>query len=192
MADRTIKLSQLGAELEKHGRGVMRAVSRGVFLGAQFGRTRLVKATPTDQGQLRNSWKVSRVRRGPGMADDVELINEAPHAGIVERGARPHKVSAEGWASIYQWVLRHRRSLGLTTKTGRLKPHRPKFGDVRTRTDVDPVIASITWAIVKKIEKYGQKPTFFIRNRVQEITELVQVEVERELRNQALGRGTTR
>lgn len=194
MADRTVKLSELGKVLEKHGQGVVRAVGRGVFVGAQYGKTRLVRATPVDQGQLRNSWKVSKVSNGGGVPD-VEILNEAPHAGIVEKGARPHKVSPEGWAAIYQWVLRHRRALGHTTTyrranggTGtRVKAHRPKYGDVRTQTDVDPAIAAITWAIVKKIEKYGQAPTYFVRNTLPKVTEVVQYEVEMRLRNQARG-----
>lgn len=187
--EREVKLSELARALERDGRDVMRAISRGVFSGAQGGRKVLVDKSPTDQGQLRNAWKVSRVRRGAGQVDDVDLVNEAPHAGVAERGARPHKVSAEGWAAIYQWVLRHRRALGMTTKSGRVRAHRPKFGDLRTRTDVDPAVARVVWGIVKKIELRGQAPTYFVRNAVPEVTELVHREVEEALREQAAGRG---
>jgi hypothetical protein len=189
MSDQVLLMKELGPALRKHQAAVASAINKGVIAGARAGRAVLVKATPTDQGQLRNSWKVSRARASGQAFADVELINEAPHAGIVERGARPHKVSAAGWAAIYAWVVRHRKAFGFKTKSGRAKAHKPTRGDVRTRTDIDPALASITWAIVKHIEKYGQKPTYFVRNQVDPITLLTQGEVERRLREVAAGKG---
>jgi hypothetical protein len=170
-------IEQLPGALKSGEKRFEKALSRGLRIGAERGRGILVKLSPTDLGQLRASWKVK--------ADEwtSELINDAPHAGIVELGARPHKVSAEGWAAIYEWVRRHPEMYGQTkARTPRWTPKTaarvnalgPFQGD-------DPEISSITWAIVKKINREGQKATFFVRDALENLRNVLVLEVEKQL-----------
>lgn len=127
-----------------------------VHRAAQRSRSMMVRETPVDQGQLKASWKVKKYK--PVKSGELaELINDAPHAGIIELGARPHPVSRQGWWMIYFWVVRNRSKFSqMRTKSGR--PRRV------VSTKIDPQIAAITYGIVNKIKREGQKPTFMLRN----------------------------
>ena len=142
--DKVGKLLKRRAEAHKKG------VRRAAFSAAHRGKTMIGHYTPSDLGQLTLSWDVRGDSTGPIMA---ELYNDAPHAGIVEMGARPHKVSPEGWTAIYEWVERH------------FPDARDAEGDVDAYGN-DPEVSRITWAIVRKIGREGQKPTHFVRKRI--------------------------
>ena len=45
----------------------------------------------------------------------------------------------------------------------------------------DPVIERITWGIVMKIRKYGQKATLFVRSSVDELRDVMGYELNREI-----------
>lgn len=176
----TIGIDQLPRALQRGEERFAKALARGLRMGAQRGRGIIVRRTPVDLGQLRASWKVK--------AHDAvaELINDAPHVSIVELGARPHKVNAEGWAAIYEWVRRHPELYGeKRARSGVLRDERGRFksaGDeLGPFKGLDPQITSITWAIVKKIEKHGQKPTFFVRESLEFLRRALVEEVERQL-----------
>ena len=161
----SVSLKDLPGVLDRTDKLAFEAVKYGARAGAQRGRSHIVRKTPRDQGQLAASWKVNR-----GSGDVLaELINDAPHISIVELGARPHKVSREGWLAIYEWVRRHFRG-GELGGGGSMRPRRDG--------SVDPAIASITWGIVKKIEKVGQKPTFFVLNELPTLRELMAAELD--------------
>jgi hypothetical protein len=196
MAVIRVSPKQLGKALHKKHQRIFRALAQGALAGANRGRALIVRKTPVDQGQLKNTWKVipgnQALLRGtatPRMfAASVlaELRNTAPHGGIVELGARPHKTSPEGWMAIYDWVVRHRQSFGLVTKAG--KARRVRKGKVAVHgllaaagVGLDPEIAGITWGIVKKLERQGQKPTYFVKGSLDELLAVVQREVDRAL-----------
>lgn len=182
----------LPAMLARKHKSIARAIARGALAGAERGRALIVRKTPVDQGQLKASWKVlpgsptalqGEFKRGTLLA---ELLNTAPHAGIVERGARPHTVSAEGWLAIYDWVVRHRQELGLVTATGKARRVRKGRVAVHQGLDkggvgLDSQIAGITWAIVKKIQREGSKATYFVRGNLEDLRAVVQREVDRGL-----------
>lgn len=188
-----IGLEQLPEALDLNERTVRRAVAVGALAGAHRGRALIVRRTPTDQGQLRASWKVKPGAEefdGVG-ANLAELINDAPHISVVELGARPHKVSREGWLAIYEWVRRHYRGAmtgaGVVVYTlggaGKMRPRslgRNKKGQFHGE-NLDPDIERITWAIVTKIRKHGQKPTLFVRNSVDELRDVMAYELNREI-----------
>jgi hypothetical protein len=195
-----VNASQLSKVLRKKHRKLLRTIAQGALAGVHRGRALIVRKTPTDQGQLRNAWKVipgdTALLRGEAKpklftsSKLAELQNLAPHAGIVELGARPHKTSAEGWMAIYDWVVRHRKDLGLVTKSG--KARRLRKGKVAVHAGLenagaglDPEIAGITWAIVKRLEKQGQKPTLFVKNSLDDLTAVVQREIDRALVGEA-------
>lgn len=180
----TIGIEQLPRELQRVEQRFEKALARGLRMGAERGRAIIVRRTPMDLGQLRASWKVK--------AHDMvaELINDAPHAGIVELGARPHKVNAEGWQAIYEWVRRHPELYGASRPRSRVSATTAQQAQLGAFKGLDPEITSITWAIVKKIQKHGQKPTFFVRESLDVLEKALIKEVERQLAR-ATSRGGT-
>lgn len=184
-----ISLGDLPKALDTGEVAVRRAIAVGALAGAHRGRALMVRRTPSDQGQLRASWKVKAGAGAfTGFSESLaELINDAPHIAIVELGARPHKVSAEGWAALYEWVRRHYR--GSVTGAGVRVYSLGGGGRMRARgrravgpfKGDDPDITAITWAIVNKIKRYGQRATLFVRNSVDELREVMAYELNREI-----------
>lgn len=162
-----------------------RAVANGIGRAAERGRALIVRKTPVDMGQLKASWRV--VWHGvPGGAqwECATLENDAPHAGIVEEGARPHPVNAEGWDAIYQWARRHITYTQLKGP-GRAKGGKRREGPPKQITkrhgQEDPILEGIVWAIVKRIEKYGQAPTYFVRNNIPALQKIATEEISKAL-----------
>lgn len=191
-----IDAKKLPAALQRNEEGLRKAIVRGLVAGLHRGRAIMVRETPADTGQLRASWEVARVATGAG---DIaksgtvgELRNRAPHAGIVELGARPHGLSPAGWAALYSWVQRHANLWGATrvNKAGKMVAG-PVQGNRRAITKTsgpltayhgpDPVITQITNAIAMKLKREGQKPTYFIRNNLYRVGDAVAKEIKREV-----------
>jgi hypothetical protein len=168
-------IDQLPAELARGEKRFERALERGLRRGAERGRAIIVKKTPTDLGQLRASWKVKSAQMV------AELINDAPHAGIVELGARPHAVGPEGWHAIYEWVRRHPEMYGEKKARTRVSASLSDLATSGPFKGSDPEITAITNAIVQKIRRYGQKPTYFVRNNLESLKAALIAEVERQL-----------
>ena len=185
----SLELKDLPIALDQCERNIRRAVARGALAGAHRGRALIVKRTPVDMGPLKAGWKVV-----PGAADFEDgtlnevlatLVNNERHIGPVENGARPHPVSPEGWAAIYEWVRRHYRgskSEGYKLGgAGRMRrqgtgadPNRPFHGS-------DPEVSAITNAIVWKLRTQGQKPTYFVKRSLEELKAVMAAELERAL-----------
>ena len=87
----------------------------------------------TDRGILKNSIRVERT------PDGATANIDAPHAGVIELGARPHGVSPEGRQAIAEWCM---RKLGVD----------------------EPTAKSITWAICERLRTEGQEPTYLMRD----------------------------
>lgn len=167
---RAIDHTKVAALIKGHGKRVRAAIGRGARRGAEHGRSIIVKKTPTDQGQLRNAWQVRQMPAGPGTVNTLaELVNEAPHAGIVEHGARPHPVSAEGMEALYHWVRRNRAEFGFLTKSGRTK---------KVTVDIEAELRKIAEGIAFKLRTKGQAPTYFVRNARPALTRAAVVEVK--------------
>lgn len=145
-----IRPEQLAGVLKEQATALPQAVRRGARAGAMRGQAHMPKQTPVDMGQLRNSWRVSE-------AGGTRLYNDAPHAGIVEQGARPHPVSREGIEALAAWA---HRKLGLDEKAAMRVAH----------------------AIAAKIKAQGQAPTYFTRGQMPELTRLAANEMLREIR----------
>ncbi len=171
--------SQVATMIKRGNATIRAAAAKGAIRGAQRGRALMAKRTPVDQGQLKASWRVitfgtaSLDKRGGGIAKVIlaELRNTAPHAGIVELGARPHKVSPEGWAAIYEWARRH------FVEVSRGRDGQRRERRIGGDTGEDQWLSELTWAIVKKIEREGQKPTYFVRDSLEALSEIMDVEV---------------
>lgn len=133
-----------------------RVCRRALIRAAHRGRAVMVRVTPADQGQLKNSWKV-RASKGTGIGGGrlaATLSNDAPHAGIVEGGARPHPVSNEGIAALHAWVWRNRKNFGFTTRSGR----------AQSGKGAKAATLGIAYAIANRIKRHGQEPTFFVKD----------------------------
>lgn len=101
-----ITMRAIGDELQRHEKAQRAALLRGIRSGARRGRAILVSKTPKDRGQAKAAWSTF-LHGDSGLVASNE--NSAPHIGILECGARPHKVSWEGIFAIYQWIERHFR-----------------------------------------------------------------------------------
>lgn len=162
----TITPRQLSAELRNQARELPKVVRRGLYGAARRGQAHMVGKTPTDQGQLRNSWRATNRGEGGRFTVGATLRNEAPHAGIVELGARPHRVSADGMAALIAWAMR-------------------KLG--ANEAEAKRIAAAIAW----KLRSRGQEPTFFVRNELRALGAFVGPEVDRLMR-QYFARGPQR
>lgn len=157
MSTHRISPSQLGPALRQAGTDARAAVGRGAVRAAHRGKLRLVVAAKekgkVDLGQYINSFHVRKLADGT-----VVLYNDSPHAGIIELGARPHPVSLEGQEAIRGWV---RRKLDV---------------------DDEKEVERITQAIVRKLERYGQKPTYVFKDELANLTRYLEEEVNRALK----------
>lgn len=124
-------------EIRRLDKSLKAATMLGLRNGARAAVAILVTRTPKDTGQLKASWKTTGSRRGK---NTHEVYNTAPHAGIVEEGARPHTVSREGRQALREWVDRHFPAADEKTREG--------------------IVEGICW----KLLHYGQKPTYFVKN----------------------------
>jgi hypothetical protein len=191
--------AKLAGQLRGRNRATLQAIARGALRGAQRGRAIVVRETPVDQGQLKNAWKVEPGNKamllGKGLIARAvrfvngmtlaELRNTAPHAGIVELGARPHPVSPEGIQAIADWAL---RNLDLGTVVGPVK----RGGGGRRKMERDAREAAamaVAQAIAWKIRKYGQEPTYFVKGCLPALHQAVEVEVSKAIEEVAR-RGT--
>lgn len=145
----TIKIDSkdLAKALKGEDARARRALPLAAYAAAQRLRGRIIdeidRRKITDMGILKNSIRVVKQNRDGGGrflgGGNVAVRSDAPHAGIVELGARPHPVSPEGRAAIARWAA---RKLGLS--------------------DVEAERAS--WGIAKKIREVGQAPTYVFRS----------------------------
>lgn len=146
---------KLGSVLRAEARFVGNVMKRGAVAAAHRGVGHLVDATQAAGkvylSQFVNSFRVSKDARG------VVLYNGAPHAGIIEEGARPHPVSQEGQEAIKRWAMR------------------------KLSIDEQEAIR-VTRGIVNKLRTKGQKGTFLFRDAQPELTRFYADEVRRLVR----------
>jgi hypothetical protein len=148
--------------LEKQAREISKAAKRGALSAATRGAAKLQKKVPRDTGDLARSFRVGHTSTG------AQIRIDAPHAGIVERGARPHRVNAEGREALAGWVAGWvRRRLKITDEA-----------------EINAVVAGIC----RKLEREGQKPTWFVRNYRTEAARVLREEVDAEIKNLLEGR----
>lgn len=165
-----ISAKDLPAELQRLEGSVREAIHRGIRSAARRGRAELVRRTPKDHGLLKASWRDTAT--GAGGSTIAEVMNDAPYVGIVEAGARPHAVSEAGQAAIREWVRRHLPDLIGRDRAKTIKRRFANYAEIE--------INRITSAIVWRIRKYGQPPTYFIRDALPELSRYAALEVLRE------------
>lgn len=168
MSDRTIAPSEIGRVLLREEKRVKDCAWRGARAASLRAKGHLVDATDergkVHHGHFKAGWDTEQT------ADGFSVTNDAPHAGIVEMGARPHPVSAEGREAIREWV---RQKI---------------FGISQVEADENDVVDAITYGIVEKLRKYGQEPTYIVRDALPEMTRYLREETERYLRGKRGGK----
>lgn len=114
MSDTTLRIDakRLGKELKARGEQTPTVLMAGMKLAAERGRTLLARETPVDTGAMKARWRVA------SSPTELALVNDAPYAGVVEGGARPHAVSLEGRYAIKLWFM---RKVGLTEKEAAIR-----------------------------------------------------------------------
>lgn len=174
-----IRPGQLGAVIEGTARQVPVVAQRAITSGAQRAVGHLKKITPVDTGRAKNAWQANQEPRG------VSVTNDAPYAGILERGARPHPVSAEGWMAIFRWVLRHPHLFAGATKTAVGLARRAVNGSgqgKKQRKKTTAAVAEateITNAIVWKLKNKGQAPLWLVRDSLPQFKKWLAEEINR-------------
>ena len=157
----TIGPHQLGAALRKEGEKMPKIIAQSALAAANRLKTYMVRLTDrmgiTDTGIYKNSFVVHGSMSGTGR--QATVINEAPHAGIVEMGARPHHVGKEGREALKLWCM---RKLGLREKEAE----------------------EASWAIAHKIAEVGIQGRYVFRNSLDVAIKFYKEELVRRLKNQ--------
>lgn len=111
----------------------------------------LVKRSPVDTGEYANSWDYEETE------DGVRLGNFAPHAPIIERGARPFKPPLE---PLLAWAKRVLKS----------KSQPPNY---------DSKVQALARGTQRKIMKEGMEPRHILKDAIPEILENIRKAMER-------------
>lgn len=181
MAVITIKPSQLGAALKREGERHVLAVRRATWSAANKFKARLILATKEsgidDRGTYRNSFVVEKTPRG------AIVRNDAPYAGIIELGARPHKVGREVIEMLAEWARRKIRLSGpvqehVKWKTGPSGIPRATVRTTAPKMSRDDAM-SAAYAIAHKIAEEGQEGKFIFRNNMHLATKYYAEELAR-------------
>jgi len=206
-----VNLKQLGASLLKHEGIRQEAMRRGMAAGADRGVALLVRKSKSVVylGEFQNSWHVP-MRRD---RNTVTVRNDAPHAGIIEAGARAHGVNGAGRLALREWVLRviapspqigpltadRAGQYAFQNKAARRNALRglrfgfdPATGGVKAgkkaRANIDAVIAAadaIVMSICRNIKANGVKPHWIVKGNLDTLAAYSRAEVAREIRQAA-------
>lgn len=176
---KVIRPDQLAAALRGEAKGVLQSIRRGAKLAAHRGRAHLIAETDrkgvTDRGQYKNSFRVL-----PGTGTTMAtLINDAPYAGIIELGARPHPVSQEGLQAIAEWV---KRKFNPQVFGPAQRVRNAKGRLVYKKPSNDDAAMDIARAIARKIAREGQKAKHVFADSIETLTRYLHEEVEAQIR----------
>lgn len=170
MAVIKIGADKIAGELAARERQTPGEITKAMLRSARKAQALLVRRTPKDLGQAKAGWRVSKPIKGTRGAA-VDVYNDNPYVGILERGARPHGVSLEGRMMIYEWVLRNIPATPAASgpvAPGKRRTHGLGRGGRPKKIKEDQAM-EITNAIVQKIRKKGQKGTFFVLKSMDEL-----------------------
>lgn len=190
---------EVGALLRAAGERVPQQLKGALRVSAERARGKLVSDSPVDMGVFKNAWAV--VSRPTG----VSVINSAPYAGIIERGARPHGVNAEGREAIKRWVMRKLLSKATVAALGKAargdavknqafdaamrgvsKSHGPKYrvGSLKTfrKSAAEAEADRITQLIIYKLQSRGQLPKWIVRSNLPQFLRWMNQEIRKALK----------
>lgn len=163
--------AQVGKALTATDRAIRKAQQGAVLEAAAVGAEILSRAAPVDTGRLKQSFRLRR----KGASGHPEIVADAPYAGVMEAGARPH------WAPLRPLVAWVRRHAGLFNLTARA----PKRARRTGRFQANPGIVSIARAIQRKIAREGTKPRWFVKKSLPRLGQILAT-LLREAKSKAL------
>lgn len=175
---------QLSKTLRSHEKTLPKAIADGITKSAHRSRTVLVRKSPVDLGQYKNSWRVT----GTGAASAI--VNDAPHAGIIEKGARPHGVNRAGIEALTAWALRKLVSgeMASKLKADNTRQYKNQYGTWGARKGrrrsaaLEKEAKGIAFAIAAKLKKEGQKGRFIVEGSMPQLVKILQIEVAKQIR----------
>lgn len=169
-------------EMQRRHRAQFEQMHRRAALKSANQTLRLVvKDSPRDQGEYALAWAVAV------LSDEVQLLNDAPHAGVIENGARPFTPPI---GPLIEWARRRAGDLALggALKIGPQAFRVSKAGNLtyRGQASLDPddeqEIESFAYAVRQKIARDGLEPKYVMRNRLKFARESLRKAFEQELR----------
>jgi hypothetical protein len=182
----TVDARDIAGVIMKLDREMRARLKRGMKKGAHRGRGILVRKTPTDTGQARAGWRVvESPGSNPYIPSDVvsRIVNDAPHIGIIEAGARPHAVSDAGILAIEAWVRRKGLADDAVSAARERNVGLRALGGAGVKVpSYDAAVHAIAMGIVWKLRHFGQEPTYFVRDALPSLRRAMAREVMAEIK----------
>lgn len=191
-------LKELAILLPKHQKERQARLTKALRATARRGVGVVKKNVPVAFGELREATEARALSNG-----GAQIATEAPHAGAIELGSRPHWVPLD---ALVKWVrLRGMQGLSSTRQLARL-PGRSTFGaarhiaeQIRNRTlasgdsfgmvggnTMGDAIASdapthVARAIQIAIARHGTKPHFYMQESQAAVFKILDEEIQKSL-----------
>lgn len=154
MARVKVDIRKLGEAWDKASGQMRGAMERGLFSGVLRGQHHLMENSPVDTGLYQASWAVN-----PKSNTHIELGNSAPHAPIIEYGARPHNAPL---GPLLAWAKR-------VLKSSSQPPY------------YDEQVQRLARGVQKKIRERGQEPKHVLTDAIPDLIKMVEEEIAKEL-----------
>lgn len=148
---KTVKLENFAREIRDFTEASLEEQRVAVVSGIVRSIPDIVAASPVDTGQYANSWDFTETEKS------VILGNYAPHAPIIEKGARPF---TPPMAPLLAWAKRVLKD-----------PSQPP--------NYSPEVWSLAKGVQNKIAREGMKPRNVLENMIPEIIKNILEELKR-------------
>lgn len=148
---KSIDLADLGYEIQRYAREFKPQVKSAVVSGCLRSIPDLVQASPVDTGLYAQSWGVEETE------NSVQIGNTAPHAPIIEFGARPHTPPI---GPLLAWAKRVLKD-----------PSQPP--------NYSQEVWRLALGVQKKIQAQGQAPRSILRDNTDKIIDNIRTELEK-------------
>jgi hypothetical protein len=151
LSTKVVRLENFAKELRAFGKATVEEQRQAVAGGVMKSLPDLVATSPVDTGQYASSWDFSMTEQS------AILGNYAPHAPIIEKGARPFTPPI---APLLAWAKRVLKN-----------PSQPP--------DYDSEVWALAKGVQKKISEEGMKPKNILEKMLPKIVENIRLELER-------------
>lgn len=151
MSTKVVRLENFSQELKEFSKATIEEQRKAVAGGVMKSLPDLVAASPVDTGQYAASWDFTMTEQS------AILGNFAPHAPIIEKGARPFTPPI---APLLAWAKRVLQN-----------PSQPP--------DYDSEVWALAKGVQKKITEEGMQPKNVLEKMLPTIIENIRMELER-------------
>lgn len=148
---KTVQLKDLGRLLRAEPERQLKEIKKATRLGLLRSIPMMVEKSPVDTGQYANSWDFTETETA------MFFGNFAPHAAIIENGARPFTPPIK---PLLEWAKRVLQD-----------PSQPP--------DYSPEVRSLAYGTRDKISQYGMRPRKVLEQAIPDILENIRQEYER-------------